>query len=140
MSVDASNNAAALEATTAFVAFELAELPAGPELLSAQLRLTTTDELNAESMTQTGEIWQTTAFSEASLLMGQPTMVGDAALAADLGGAAASELVVWELPVAEIDLSATLYLAVVPTTAEGIDYWNASGSAPPELVLEFSGG
>lgn len=140
MSVDASNNGTKLEATTAFVAFELSEVPPGSELLSAQLRLTTTDEPNAESMTQTGEIWQTTAFTLESLSTAQPALVGDAALAADLGGAAASELVVWTLPVAEIDLGATLYLAIVPTTIEGVDYWNNMGAAPPELALEFNEG
>ncbi len=140
MSVDASNNGTKLEATTAFVAFELPEGPAGSELLSVELHLTTTDEVNAESMTQTGEIWQTTAFTEVSLSMGQPMLVGDMALAADQGGAASSELVVWTLPVGEIDLGGSLYLAVVPTTVEGVDYWNAMGAAPPELALEFSGG
>lgn len=140
MSVDASNNGTMLEATTAFVAFELSEVPLGSELLSAELRLTTTDEVNAESMTQTGEIWQTAAFTLESLSTAQPMLVGDAALAADQGGAASSELVVWTLPVGEIDLGGSLYLAVVPTTVEGVDYWNAMGAAPPELALEFSGG
>lgn len=139
MSVDASNNGTELSATTAFVAFELTQGPAGSELLSAELRLTATDEPNAESMTQTGEIWQTTEFTEASLSMGQPMLVGDMPLAADQGGVAASELVVWTLPIAEIDLSGSLFLAVVPTTVEGVDYWNAMGAAPPELALEFSG-
>lgn len=140
MSVDGSNDGAMGEGTTAYVAFDLTTVPPGSQLLSAELRLTATDDPNAESMTQTGEIWQTVAFTEESLSMGQPIIVGDMALAADQGGVAVSELVVWTLPITEIDLSATLYLAVVATTVEGVDYWNALGMAPPELVLEISGG
>lgn len=140
MSVDGSNTGAMTAATTAYVAFDLTDVPSGSELLSAELRLTTTDDPNAESLTQTGEVWQTVAFTEASLSMGQPIIIGDMALAADQGGVGVSELVVWTLPLTVIDLSATLYLAVVPTTVEGVDYWNAMGTAPPQLVLELSEG
>lgn len=140
MSVDASNNGAMGGATTAYVAFDLSEVPAGSLLLSAELRLTTTDEVNAESTTQTGEIWRTEMFTEGSLAMGQPALLGDMPIAPDQGGAASSELVVWVLPVSDVDLAETLYLAVLATTVEGVDYWNALGMAPPQLVLEISGG
>ncbi len=139
LSVDASNEALMLSATTAFVAFELPQGPAGSELLGVELRLTTTDEGSAASMTQTGEVWKTAAFTEQSLSMAQPMLVGDMPLATDQGDAAASEMVVWTLPIAEIDLGVALYLAVVPTTGDGVDYWNTMGAEPPELALEFSG-
>ena len=49
------------------------------------------------------------------------------ALAADQGVAAASELVVWSLPVADIDRATTaLGLAGVSTTVERVDDWNAA--------------
>jgi hypothetical protein len=138
MSVDAINDGAMGSSTTAYVAFNLSVLPADAELLSAELRLTATDEPHAESMTQTGEVWRTAAFGLESLAVGQPPLVGDMAISADQGGVASSELVVWVLPITQLDLGETLYLAVLPTTSEGVDYWNAMGIAPPLLVLEIS--
>lgn len=135
MSVDAVNNGAMNAATTAFVAFEFDDELAGEILASAEVRLTATDEANAESTTQSGELWLSEAFSLASLAVAQPSLLGKGPIAPDQGGVMTSEEITWTLEPSDVDLGATLYIAVVPTTPEGVDYWNSEGTHPPVLRL-----
>ncbi len=135
-SVDLVNDALMQEPTTAFLAFETGAVPPGAQLLSAVLVLSTTDQSSAESMNQTGEVWRTEPFTLESLSGGQPELSGLGAIAADQGGVAVSQLVEWDLPLSDDDLLSTLHLAIVPTSALGVDYWNAAGGVPPALLLE----
>ena len=135
MSVDAMNDGAMNAATTGFVAFEFEDGLATATLLDAEVRLTATDDPNAESMTQSGELWLTEAFTLATLAVGQPALLGGAPIAADQGAVLTSEEITWAIDPSDIDLGAPLYIAVVPTTPEGVDYWNSEGVHPPVLRL-----
>ncbi len=135
MSVDTENSGAMGAPTTAFVAFEVTDELAAATILSADVRLTATDDPNSESMTQSGELWLTEAFTLASLATGQPALLGDGPIAPDQGTVVTSETVTWDLEPSDLDLSATVFIAVVPTTPEGVDYWNSEGDQPPRLRL-----
>lgn len=137
MSVDLLNSAASNQPTTAFVAFDLAAVPRGATVLTAQLRLTATDQVNAESPDQTGEVWPTTPFSTASLATEQPSLTGAEPIGADQGSVAISETVTWSLDVGSVAPGGTVYFAIVPTTEQGADYWNHEGLQPPELVVTW---
>ena len=139
LSVDLLNDGVMQAPTTAFLAFEVPPLPAGATLVSASLVLHTTTDPGSESMDQTGEVWLTESFTADTLALGQPILLGDGPVAADLGGVGTSEPVEWALPVDEIT-AGPLHLAVVPTSSLGVDYWNAEGDVPPRLVLALQRG
>lgn len=122
-------------ASTSFVAFAIDDGLAGATVLDAEVRLTATDEVNAESTTQSGELWLTEPFTLATLSVGQPTLLGGGPIAPDQGAVVTSEEVTWPLDPSDVDLDSTIYIAVVPTTIEGVDYWNSEGTHPPVLRL-----
>lgn len=138
MSVDLENSGAMGAPTTAFVAFVPDDELATATVLSAEVRLTATDEANAESTTQSGELWLTESFTLDSLALGQPALLGRGPIAPDQGAVVTSEEVTWELDPADVDTSSTVFVAVVPTTVEGVDYWNSDGVHPPVLRLTIA--
>lgn len=135
MSIDTANSALMNAPTTGFIAFEIDGGLAGATVLSAELRLTATDDINAASTAQSGEVWRCQPFTLASLSAGQPPLLGEDPVAMDQGAVATSEEVTWDIDPADIDLTSTFHIAVVPTSPLGVDYWNSEGMHPPVLRL-----
>ena len=134
-SVDQTNGSAMNLPTYGFVGFDLGAVPQGAQIVSATFILHTTNTASADA-DQTGEVWRTEPFTLASLGVGQPTAIGNAPIAPDMGAVVADQDVSWSLPVDAIDPSAGLYLAILPVSTQGVDYWSTAGDVPPRLVLE----
>ena len=100
------------------------------ELVSATLRMHTTTDAVAVGPAS-GEVWEVAAFSLADLSVAVPAQVR--MLAIDRGPVVADEIVEWPLDTAIVPR----YLGILPTNADGTNYWNLEGLDPPRLLVDY---
>ena len=135
MKVDAAD-AVTGEPSYSYVRFDLDETLAGREVLSVTLRLMTTDDIEAPGIS-TGELWEVASFTRPDLYVAAPQQLGSAPLAADEGPAAANAIVEYAVPVQYAQPNAGVFLSLVPTSTDGVNYWNTEGVTPPVLSVDY---
>ena len=118
-----------------YLRFDFDQAIAGREITAVTLRLVISDNPQADGPSS-GEIWQVTTFTNASLQTQAPAQLGTAAIAPMQGPVVQLQAVQWSLPTSLIDGS-PLCLAVVPTAAAGVSYWNLQGMDPPRLRVDL---
>jgi hypothetical protein len=119
-----------------YVRFDLDGTLAGREVLSVTLRLMTTDDIEAPGIS-TGELWEVAPFTRPDLYVAAPQQLGNAPLAADEGPAQANAIVEYVVPVQYAQPNAGVFLSLVPTSTDGVNYWNTEGVTPPVLRVDY---
>lgn len=121
--------------TRGFVRFDLDSTLVGKTVDSVTLRLTTLNRGGANS-DKSGDIWQVTPFTLASLAMAQPTSIGPV-LAADLGPVELATDCFWVLPKGVVAPNAPVFLGIDTGSVDGVRYWNDHGAVPPLLTVQY---
>jgi hypothetical protein len=127
------NDTATLTPWYAYVRFDFDSQLAGAKLASVVLRAAATDSADAPS-NMSGEIWQVSEFTETDLATTVPTKL--ARLAPDQGAVVNRQIVEWQLPAMSIAAGTPLCLGILPTTDDGVHYWNLLGADPPRLIVD----
>jgi hypothetical protein len=83
------------------------------------------------------DVWQAAPFSRAGLLQAEPEVVGTAALARGQGSVATGSVVSYTLPTSVVSDSRVVALALLPTAADGVGFWNRDGESPPRLIVDL---
>jgi hypothetical protein len=118
-----------------YLRFDLDGQLQGKNVVAAAVRLTVTETGASDS---SGELWEVTGFTAASLEDTAPAYPGAAPLSPAQGPVDANELV--ELVLAstvKILPSAPAYFGIKPSSGDGTRYWNTEGQAPPTLVVDY---
>jgi hypothetical protein len=121
----------------AFLRFDVDPALAGKVIEQISLELQVGPDMGDESDTQSGEVWRVAPFSLSDLSAAAPAQIGSAPLAPDAGAAMANQTVTWALPANLLAGGAEVYLGLYPVTDDGVDYWKASGAAPPRLIVVY---
>ena len=111
------------EKLTAYLIFDLGELPEG-SVLAASLVLTAPDTGPADS-DGSGRIFEVEPFTAAALESGERPVAG-MQLAPSAGAVALGQTVRFELPPERLPTDGALYLAIEPDSPENVQYWSAS--------------
>jgi hypothetical protein len=112
----------------AFLRFELGTTSA--EVASLTLHGVVTDTSDAS-----GEVWRIVPFGLADLSVGNPANVGAQPIAQDLGAVTPGTAVQWTLLPSDIAPDGNLYVAIRPTTSDGVRYFGNSGTTPMRLEV-----
>jgi hypothetical protein len=116
-----------------FLRFDLAP---GCEPLSLELDLLVAFQENSDS-DMTGAVYASQPFDLASLATTAPMPVGDV-IGADQGDVVEGDHVIWDLPVSAVNADGNLYLVMVTTSTNGVDYGNAENlSWPATLTVTY---
>ncbi|MFO0549183.1 MAG: hypothetical protein U0271_12400 [Polyangiaceae bacterium] len=118
-----------------YVRFDLDGALAGKTVDAATLQLFV-PTIQLSEADQSGSIWQVAPFDLASLDVEVPNTVG-AVLVPDQGAVSQGETVTFSLPPSVVSANASLYLAILPTTSDGVFYSNLNGANPPSLVVSY---
>lgn len=119
----------------AYFRFDLDQQLVGRVIESAFLELNVGAFPEADS-TQTGELWEVEPFDPSTTSVRSPARVG-ANLAPSYGPAAPGSTVQLQIPPTKIRPNSSLYLGVLPSSSDGVDYYDNSGLKPPTLVVRF---
>lgn len=118
----------------AYVRFDLDAGFAGQTVTTATLELTVTDASLAPSGSS-GDIWQVQSFDLASLSTTVPGNVGASPIALAQANVVKLQTLSFAIPTTLIAPSGSVYLAVITTDTDGVNYWNLDGTTPPRLVV-----
>jgi hypothetical protein len=130
MGVDLDNDM--MQEVRSYLRFDIDDQLAGRQIVDVTLQITVSDLMNAGSP-GSGVVHEVSPFTRMDLFGAVPT--NGPQLAGDQGAVVQSMLVEWTLPTATVVPDTPVYLGVVPTLTEGIDYWNNAGMVPPRLVV-----
>jgi hypothetical protein len=119
-----------------YIRFNLDGALSGKSVVSVKLRLVVSNKASAGS-DQTGEVWEVAPFMKTDLYLMAPSKVGVSALASDMGSVSQGEQVDWDLPITLVAPNSSVFLGVFPVSTDGVEYWNATGDVPPELIIEY---
>ena len=108
----------------------------GRRVRGATLRLVATDDADAPGPS-TGTVWRVAPFTLADLSSAVPATLDPAPLAGSQGMVDKGTVVDWTLPATIVQPGAPICLGVLPDDANGVNYWNLDGPAPPQLRLEL---
>jgi len=126
------SDASTMQPWYAYVRFDLDGRFAGQSIKTVHLRLTVTDDSLAASASS-GAIWQVAMFDKPSLYTTVPAMVGSAAIAPAQSSIQKLEVVTFSIPTDLVAANGSLYLGVISTSTDGVNYWNLDGANPPRL-------
>ena len=124
-----------LGARGAFFRFDLDQQLVGRVIESAFLELNVADFDEAKSP-QTGELWEVEPFDPATTSVRSPARVG-ANLAPSHGPVTPGTKVQLQIPPTKLRPNSSLYLGVLPSSNDGVDYYDKLGVKPPTLVIQF---
>jgi hypothetical protein len=117
----------------AFLRFDLDAKLACTDVTSVILQLVATNHVDAAG-NGSGEVWLVDPFSSradlATAVPGKKTL-----LAGDQGPVGQGETVRWELPTSIISSGEPIHLGIIPTSDEGVNYWDNDGPSPPLLLV-----
>lgn len=120
----------------AFLRFDLDDVFVGKTVDEVLLRLRVPTLMGSDS-DQTGDVWQVTEFTRADLFGSEPSNVGSSPVAANLGATPQGALVEFTLPSALVAVDESVFLALRPLSANGVDYIDSEGVEPPALVVRY---
>jgi len=118
----------------AYVRFDLDQAFAGHTLETVHFQLTVTSDNLAPSGTS-GSIWQVAMFDKPSLSTTVPANVGSAAIAPAQANVTNLQVVTFSIPTTLVTAGSSLYLGIITTSQDGVNYWNLDGANPPRLVV-----
>ncbi len=125
-----------LQPTYAYVCFDLDDgdlVGSGVEAVTLELTVTSAADAPSPSSAQ---IWRVAPFGRDDLFAAVPSPIGSKPVAGDMGPVANGETVRWTLPSALAAPGTRLCLGVIPTSKDGVNYWNLAGEVPPRLVVD----
>lgn len=121
--------------TAVFVRFDLGQYLAAKTIVSAQYEMTITDYTNSGS-SSSGEVFEVSTFTRPDLFSTAPTKQGGV-IGQNQGTVATLETVSWQLPLTTPAGKEALCLGVFPTNNNGAYYYNALGTTPPRLRIDY---
>lgn len=116
-----------------FLRFDLDGAIAGT-IDSVVLRVTVPIVAGSES-NASGSLWEVAPFTRADLFTAAPADVGASPLVMDLGAVVQGQVVDFELPTAAVAPGESVYFSIRTTSTNGVDYFNLTGTSPPELLI-----
>jgi hypothetical protein len=123
-------------AWNAYIRFDLDDTLAGKAITKVTLRVMATTDSRAPGPS-TGSVFRTGSFTQFSLEGTAPSIMGNA-IAGSQGAVVANAPVSWPLPTSLMTgaASGSVYLAIVPNSDDGVNYYNTDGTTPPRLIVE----
>jgi hypothetical protein len=123
-------------AWNAYIRFDLDNTLAGKTITNVTLRVMATTDGKAPGP-DTGSVFRTGSFTQFSLEGMAPSITGNA-IAGSQGAVVANTPVSWQLPATLMTgaASGSVYLAIVPNSDDGVNYYNTDGATPPRLIIE----
>jgi hypothetical protein len=118
-----------------FLRFDLDAAFAGRTVTGVRLQLTTSDAAAAMS-DNSGIVYKSVEFTSADLATAEPMKAQSAALAPSQGAVAPMQTVEWPLPATLASPNGSVYLELENPSADGVDYWDQTGSVPPQLFID----
>jgi hypothetical protein len=118
--------------STIWVRFDLDDALLGADVTSAEIVFVVGPE-ELDGSTNTGELWTTEPFALVDLSSGNPAtleLVGD-----DLGAARIGDEISWPVPIDLVIAGESLHLALLPTSSDGLDVYDANAATPPRLLV-----
>jgi hypothetical protein len=112
--------------------FDLDDALAGAEVTSATLVFAAGPETSDGSLNP-GELWTCAPFDLADLSAANPMLLE--LVGSDFDPILLNTEVSWPVPSDIVVAGESLHLALVPTTTDGLDIWDASSATPPRLVI-----
>ena len=128
------SDATTMQPWDAFVRFDLDGQIAGKMIKTVHFVLTVTNDSLAPSGTS-GAIWQVAMFDKPSLYLAEPAKVGTMPVAPAQSSVAKLQAVTFTIPASLVAANSSLYLGIVNTSQDGVNYWNLDGANPPRLVI-----
>lgn len=118
-----------------FLKFDVDDAILGATVSAVRLEVSVAS--NGDAAASAPAVWQVEEFqTRAELFLTEPMPVGSAALA-DAPQAIDGSTLTYALPIDSVSPGASLYLGLLPESAAGVALWNANGSRPPQLVIEY---
>jgi hypothetical protein len=115
-----------------YLSFPIDDAVAAGAVTSVTLRLNVPNQPSAES-DNTGEIWTAQPFQRTDLFAEAPSLI--ARVSPTLGSVDQGDVVDILLDGVAVVADTMVYLAIKPTSTNGVDYYNASGLVPPALIV-----
>jgi len=125
-----------LPARTGYLRFDVADPPAEGDLLDLRLELSVPEGCSICEGEATGDVYAVQAFDQASLSKMVPAQV--AILAPGVGPVVAGESIEIDLPTDALQPDGSLFIALVPTTANEVHFWSTTGLQPPRLRMTIA--
>jgi hypothetical protein len=119
-----------------YLRFDLDGTIAGKTVDAVAVRLHVPNTSGADSP-QTGDMWEVDPFDRPSLFVGAPMTVGAAPVSPNLGAVGLDQDVFFPLPTDSVTANGSVFLGILPLSANGVDYFNALGAEPPALVVDY---
>lgn len=85
-----------------------------------------------------GVVWQVQPFTRTSLMGSEPSRIGTQPVATSRGAVAKLQVVDWTIPTSLVDASGSVFLGLITTNTDGVNYGNQTGPTPPLLVIELA--
>lgn len=118
----------------AYVRFDLDAAIAGKAIQNVHFELTVTTASLAGAGSS-GDVWQVTMFDKASLYITEPTKVGTLPIAPAQANVTNLQVVSFSIPTSLVAAGGQVYLGIITTSNDGVEYWNLDGATPPRLVV-----
>lgn len=93
--------------------------------------------LSGSESDQSGEMWEVESFDATSLEIAAPATVGAAPLVADQGAVATNAVVTFTLPADLVAPGESLFVALLPVSTNGVDYFDTNGTIAPKLTVAY---
>jgi hypothetical protein len=116
-----------------FLRFDLDDALVGADIVAVRLQLTVASVSTAAG-TETGDVWRSAPFDQPDLSSTFPEL--EMFLAPSQGPVDPDQVFEWEIPVEEVQPSASTFLAIVPISTDGVTYWDETGREPPMLFVD----
>lgn len=129
-------DSATLNPWQGYVRFDLDTAIAGKTIVKVQLRVVATNDAKAPGG-NTGEVWKVQSFTLQSLTGTTPAKIGASPLAGTQGAVIKLGPIAWPLPLDTVASGGAVFLAVITTASDGVNYWNIDGANPPRLAIDF---
>jgi len=118
-----------------FVRFDIDDKVANKTVTAVRFQIRTTNNSKAPAP-KSGEVWQVTPFTLASLSTAVPAHVGATPLGPDKGAVSQNITLTWTMPVSLVTANSGVYFSIESSSSDGTNYWNTSGTTPPKLIVD----
>jgi hypothetical protein len=118
-----------------FLRFDLDTAFAGRTVTGVRLQLTATDVAAAHS-DNSGVVYKSVEFTNGDLSTAVPLKAQTTALAPSQGEVTPMQTVEWPLPASLASPGGSIYLELDNPSTDGVDYWDGSGTTPPQLFID----
>lgn len=120
-------------ARTGYLRFDVPSPPEASSIVELRLELTPPQGCLICEGKATGDVYAVEPFTADSLNMAPPAV--QAVLAAGTGPVVNGEAIEIALPTDVLGPDGTLFVSLVPTSADEVHFWSTSGLAPPRLRI-----